>query len=144
MVYGSTQSNMANGIEKIDKSFAKHKRERFCNFLKLAEEISLLRHQASKQKSDDEVDETKLAPETKKRRLTSNTKDSGKLVERNKELLISETRKHKCKEGSDIDDYVDCDSNLSSVPSEETYWVENEVVFIPASERQTPLEFIAK
>ena len=138
---------MADGIEKIDKSLAKHKRERFCNFLKLAEEISFLQHEASKNKSDDEVGETKLAPKTKKRRLTSTSKDSSdnrELLERNEQLSIGETRKQKCKEGSDIYDYIDCDSDLSSVPCEETYWLENEVVFIPASERQTPLDFIAK
>jgi hypothetical protein len=147
----ASKSNMADGVEKrINlKSLQKHTRERFYHFLKLVEKNSLQQNENSTSEgSEDEIGETKLSPENKKRRLRSDTKDNiSELSERNKQLSKGKNKKQKRAYQDRKDDkntYIDCDSDIDSVECKETYWFENEVVFIPANQRITPLEYVVK
>ena len=140
------------------RSALKQQRHRFCHFLKLVEKKSKEQNDySSSEEDDEEIDEAKPSQSAGiKRRLRSHSKDKSELSSPNKQFTKGTARKRsnasvdkKARgqsraQSSETDKYIDCDSDVSGVESNETYWLENEVVFVPASERKTPLEFTVK
>ena len=147
------KSNMADGDEKCEKqtnlrSLRKHTRERFYHFLELVEKNSLQKTENSaSEENDDEINEEKVTAQNKKPRLQSDAKDNNKLSNRNEKISKGKNTKQKKlsrDETADINKYVDCNSDINSVECEETYWLEDEVVFIPADQRMPRLEYVVK
>ena len=141
------KSNMADGEEKQipPRSLRKHTRERFYHFLKLVDEKSFEKTESlAREESEDEVYEPKLSPQNKGRRLHSDTKNN-ELSDKNKTNSKRKYRRRKKASQDDrADNFVDCDSDIHSAPSEDMYWFENEVVFIPANESEFQLEYVVK
>ena len=151
---------MADGVEKPDniKSVRKHARERFFYFLKFVEKKLCREIESSAwEETEDEANDASLSPETKKRRIKSDFEDSDELnSERTKQITKGKNGKQNnaseeematnrlSNSNTDMNKFIECDSDIDEVECEETYWLENEVVFIPANQRETPLEFIVK
>ena len=136
------------------RSVRKHTRERFLYFLKFVEKNNREIESSACEETEDEISEA----ESKKRRLNSDLECSSDELnsERNKEIF----KGNKCKQkkgsqdetatnrlsntNTDMNSFVECDSDIDEVECEESYWLENEVVFVSADQRETPLEFIVK
>lgn len=151
---------MADRVEIPDniKSVRKHTRQRYFHFLKFVEKnLGREIESSAWEETEDEACDPNLSPETKKRRLNSDIEDSDQLnSERTKQIFNGNNGKQKKASGeematdrlsnrnTDMHKFIECDSDIDEVKCEEAYWFENEVVFIPANQRKTPLEFIVK
>ena len=128
------------------KSFQKHTRERFFHFLKLVREKLPETESSTSEESEDEIDQAELSPRNKRRRVQYDAQDN-ELSDKNE---ANSKRKNKKQERAsqddraDINKYIDSNSDADSVQSEETYWLENEVVFIPANQSKFPLKYVVK
>ena len=126
------------------KTFQKLTRERFYHFLKFVREKFLETDDSTSEESEDEIDEAELSPRNKRRRVQYDAEDS-ELSDKNETNSKEKNKKQKKTsqdDKADINKYIDCDSDVDSVQSEETYWLENEVVFIPANQSKFPLKYV--
>ena len=128
------------------KLIQKHTRERFYHFLKLVRETLLKIENSTSEESEDEIDEAELSPRNKRRRLQYDAQDN-ELSDKNETNSKGKNKKQKraCQDDkADANKYIDSNSDVDSVQCEETYWLENEVVFIPANQSKFSLKYVVK
>lgn len=140
---------MADGAAKHDnaKLIPRHNREQFIFSSKLVETSSIQEHNASTEDDKYAVNEAKSLVRTKntKRKRQSSLKDGVNRTDKMKQNSKSRTKgqnRRKKDEITSVDKYLECNSDIAGVDCKEKYWFENEVIFIPAEQRTTPVEYV--